>query len=504
MKKQLLRLLNTFFIIILLFLNACQSISNREEKSKINAGLEKTLKELTIFHTNDMHASINQFPKMVTLVNDARDVVKGSTEKAVFLMSAGDNFTGNAYVDQATPVGQPMVELMNKVGYDVAAVGNHEFDLGQERLQKVRDESKFPYVSANIKIKVGSPLKPIDSYKIFTIDGVKVMVVGLIQRDLETGIPASHPSKLTNLEFVDGINEIQKYLDIKKEQNVDLFIVLSHMGIEDDRKIADKYHGIDLIIGGHSHSINDEVVGGEEKIVQVGGNGKFLGKTTLAIENGKVKLINHEKLEYSKLTNVKEDAEVKSMVDTYNNNPKFKEVLGRATATFNGKAPMAHLMTEGCRADNSFDMYFQNGGGVRTSTLPAGDVLMGSILQLDPFGNQVAEIEMTTKEIKELISYSVVKAKGLVDLYVSGIKYEVNWNGSTVTEVKLTDKVGNILDDNKTYKVGMNDYIASSYIFSAKTRAKSYPISSSESLIRYIKTQKTITPDATENEIIIK
>ena len=523
MKKQFLRINKIFFIIMLLFLNACQSVSNREEKSKINVGLEKTLKELTIFHTNDMHANINQFPKMVTVVNDARVAVKDSQEKAVLLMSAGDSFTGNAYVDQATPVGQPMVELMNKVGYDVAAIGNHEFDLGQERLQKVIDDSKFPYISANIKTKAGSPLKPINPYKIFTVDGVKIMVIGLLQRDAQTGIPASHPSKLTNLEFVDGINEVQKYLDIKKQENVDLFIVLSHMGIEDDRKIAEKYHGIDLIIGGHSHSINDEVVGGEEKIVQIGGNGKFLGKTILTIENGKVKLINHEKLEYAKLTTVKEDAETRTMVDKYNNEPKYKEIIGKAEADILGKNQLAHLMTEGCRADNGFDMYFQNGGGVRIpDKITAGDITLATIFQLDPFGNKVARIQMTATEIKELISYSILK-NGSVDLYVSGISYvakcekkaKLDVNGKPVLdnngkpiydyiakEITLT-KNEVTLDETKTYNVGMNDYIASSYKFSAQTRAESFEMSSAESLIHYIRSKGSIKPDTTLNNEVV-
>ena len=119
--------------------------------------------EIIILHTNDMHSKIDNMAKLAYLADSLRKL-----HPFVFLVSAGDNFTGNPVVDLVPDKGFPMIDLMNQCGFDVSTIGNHEFDLGMELFNKRMDQAKFPFISCNIDAS-GTLLKQPKPFVVFSI-----------------------------------------------------------------------------------------------------------------------------------------------------------------------------------------------------------------------------------------------------------------------------------------------------------------------------------------------
>src|SRR5699024_1388289 len=159
-------------------------------------------------------------------------------------------FSGNPVVDLMD--GIPMIELFNEMQLDLLTIGNHEFDYGQDIFQARRNESNFEWISANTRVVDSSiPIQQTKPYETFDFDGVTVGVIGLIENP-----PATAPSGIVGLEFDPYIVTAQQYSNLRDE--VDILIGLNHIGIAEDRRLADAVDFYDLILGGHSHSTLSE------------------------------------------------------------------------------------------------------------------------------------------------------------------------------------------------------------------------------------------------------
>lgn len=255
--------------------------------------------KLTILHTNDVHSRIDPFPmdgsrnqglggaaRRASLISKIR-----SEEKNVLLFDAGDAVQGTPYFNLFN--GDMEMEIMNKLGYDAATFGNHEFDNGVEKLAEMISKANFPYINTNYKFE-GTPLEnKVLPYKIFNKGGVKIGVFGLgLQLDglvdplLSKGVIYQDPTPIA-IRTADWL---------KLEKNCSLVICLSHLGYRygndkiSDVKLAENTRNIDLIIGGHTHTFLDEPVevknltGNTTIINQVGFAGINLGRIDFVFE----------------------------------------------------------------------------------------------------------------------------------------------------------------------------------------------------------------------------
>jgi 2',3'-cyclic-nucleotide 2'-phosphodiesterase (5'-nucleotidase family) len=438
---------------------------------------------IIILSTNDMHARIDNFSKLAYLADSLRHQFKD-----VFLVSAGDNFTGNPVVDQYPDKGFPMIDLMNRMGYNVSAIGNHEFDLGQETLGKRMDQATFPFISCNIDAS-GTTFKQPEPYIILkTTEGLKIAVLGIIQLG-ENGLPDSHPDKLKGIHFEEGIAKALTYKNLKQQSNV--FIALTHLGLEKDTLLARQMEEPDLIIGGHSHTVMDKpmIVNGV-MITQAGSGLKFVGKITLLIVSGKLVGRSYELIN---LNNFKgKDKVIQGLIDKYNNNPALNEIIAAAAQTISGEDALGSMMTDAITDRLGMDFAFQNNGGIRISELNAGDILLKDIYKLDPFGNVVIKFKMTATEIKSLISSAYNREK-TSDLQVSGLSYTLYIDSAKVLrDVVMTDSYGKALDPLKEYTVGVNSYIASSYRFDHRDPGVSLYTTTAQTLIDFLKAKKSV------------
>ena len=442
----------------------------------------KTQTEIIILHTNDMHAKIDNMAKLAYLADSLRNL-----HPNVFLVAAGDNFTGNPVVDMIPDVGYPMIDLMNYCGFNVSALGNHEFDMGQEFLNKRLEQATFPFISCNTDASqaVLHPLKP---YLVLTTkNGISLALLGVIQLD-ENGLPSSHPAKMAGIHFTNGLIKAREYVWLKDKFGI--LVGLSHLGVDDDMHLADSMPQFDLIIG-HSHTLLEKpVMENGVMIVQAGANLKYIGKTTLTIENGHVTGRRDEVIPVTVLN--KENQEVRKRIDHYNDNKEFSKVIGIAEKPVSGLDELGSLMTDALSSELKVDFAFQNKGGIRIFELAEGNITLKDVYKLDPFNNQVVVLNMNAEEIKSLICYGYKQEKE-IDLQVSGMSYTVTDNGTNqCAGVIMLDKSGNPLDPSKDYSVAMNNYMAVTYKFNHRDQGTTSTLTTAGALIKYLEKVKKI------------
>lgn len=443
---------------------------------------------IIIFHTNDTHAKIDNFAKIAWYVARER---KNNPRAHVFFMNAGDNFSGNPVVDQYDPRGEPVRQLLNLMGYDVMTLGNHEFDYGQNILKNVLEKAAFPILCANVGVQKGPLPQPRPFTVLKTKNGLKIAVLGLIQVEKENRIPSTHPDGLKGLIFLEPIETAKKYRYLKKENH--LFIALTHLGLDKDEVLAREMGELDLIIGGHSHTTieNPTEINGV-LIAQAGGDARYLGRIEVILQKGRPVKKSGRLIEVASIKG--EIPKLKNMVAKFNDNPALKQVIATLPTALEGKFELGHLITDAVRKLYNLDVVFHNSGGIRSNRLNK-TVRLGDIYTLHPFGNQVVKFMMNPAEIRTLIKNDYERYKDL-DLKVSGIHYTVTRTlNHKVKTIELRDRDGHLLDENKDYSVGMNDYIAGTYKFTHRDAGQSLMVGVADTLIRYLKEGKEVCAD---------
>jgi len=432
---------------------------------------------IVIFHFNDIHGKIDNFAKVAAIVGNER---RGGGD--VFLFCAGDNFTGNPVIDQYEPPGEPMLELLNRLGVDLLTPGNHEFDIGLENLKSFAARSRFPFISANISDGDASfpQLKP---YVILEAKGgIRIAVFGVIQIEPGNGLPSTHPDKVKGLRFSEPLQAAIKMKKLRQGNQV--FLALTHLGYAIDRKLAERLPQLDAIIGGHSHTRVDpaETVNGV-LVAQAGSDNRFLGRVDLLVRNGRV--VEKKGMLIDLKEWHEEDSEVKAMIVRFNQNPAFARVIAVAPFAIEGKEALGSLMTDSMRQLHNLDVAFQNEGGIRLNRL-SEEITLKDVYTLDPFGNQVVEIAMSAEDIRSLIRDSFRKGNE-IDLQVSGIRYTVRTDSERrIQSIELSGADGRPLPEDKVFKVGISSYVASSYNFSHKDPGRALNSTTAETLIHFL------------------
>lgn len=441
--------------------------------------------KINIIHINDVHAKIENFPKLSAYIDDCKKDCD-----TLFVFSAGDLFSGNPIVDQNTYKGYPIIDLMNKTNFIASAIGNHEFDYGQEGLNTLANDAKFKFLCMNINTDSAKFKNYQEKLEIDLPNNLKIVVSGIIHKGKgKYGIPESHPDKVKGINFLDERKTLQKF--IKENNNYDLFILLSHLGLDKDSLFAKKLTKPDIIIGGHTHDeIFNTTLYKNTLTTQAGHNLEYIGKISLEFDGKKLINENSELISCDSLS--KFNRKLQRIVEDYNNNEKLNEVLNILPDSISGLNELGSLMTDAVTNRYSCDVAFQNNGGIRLPRLEKGEVKVKDIYTLDPFGNNVYVYEMTIKQIKSLIEFSYLN-KGQSLLQVSGLKYTVIANNKgKLKNILISDYNNNLLEDSKTFKVGLNSYIASTYKFRYNKRLSISRASTAELLIQYIRNSKIL------------
>lgn len=454
-----MRFFRILFSLVLLALTACNT-NNNEEQS------------LYIISTNDMHASIEAMPRLATLVKEYEALGE------VVVVDSGDRVTGNAYVDDDHRPGVPMIELMNEIGYDVVTLGNHEFDKGRDVLNQMVEASDFQWVCANMCDKKGdSKIKP---YTTLDVAGIRLGIVGVVDTDFG-GRPMGGDSSYTDFSFSD--DRTTAY-EICREvaPNHDYTILLSHMGYEGDKRLAEMEPACNWIAGGHSHDVVGEDIG----TVHLSQNRKDIRYATIAhlrAKGGEVLSVEFEQVE---LKDYEEDSGTRAIVDYIKSfDPTLNSVVTHATATankdgianFTVDALMAYPYADGFEPEIAIYHY----GGVRLTEIAEGKVKRVDILNNDPFVSTIYIGEMTLAQIRQFIldKYNNGTAErpdkeSHYAYFRANVPYEIVLGNEPETAPDAVDIRFDI--EERTYRVALCNYIAENYIDKELVANKLRPI----------------------------
>jgi 5'-nucleotidase/UDP-sugar diphosphatase len=441
---------------------------------------DKTYK-LTILHTNDHHGrfwpnkegELGLAPR-ATLIQKLREEIQKDGGH-VLLLDAGDVNTGVPQSDLQDA--EPDFRGMSLLGYDVMALGNHEFDRPIETIMKQREWGGFPFVSANIYSK-DSNERIFPSHIVKEFGDLKVTIFGLTTEDTPL---KSNPKNTKDFKFVPVIEEAKKLVPILRKDS-DVLIALTHIGHYADESngadapgdvtLARQVDGIDVIVGGHTQKplFQPDTQNGSV-IVQAAEWGKYVGRVDLEFRDGKVTLKDAKLIP----VNLK-DSQVKIESDPYVESVlrPFKEKgdasllidLGTADSEFIGRREivrsqetnLGNLVTKAYQSKMNADISIINSGGLRDSIYP-GKVTYESVLMVLPFGGELVMAELTGPELKnylEFLVFNLTPGSGSFP-QMSGVDILASRQTNKIIDLKIN---GVPALDNKKYSIALPEFIA--------------------------------------------
>jgi 5'-nucleotidase/UDP-sugar diphosphatase len=459
--------------------------------------------ELNILHINDLHSRIEAINKSdstcsaeeagknecfggIARVKTAIDTRRAELDgKNVLTLDAGDQFQGSLFY--TTYKSAPIAEFMNGIGFDAMAIGNHEFDDGPEELAKFIDALKFPMISGNTLAGLDTPIA--DKFKPYIIKEFgadKVAVVSVLATDTdETSSPGD------SVLFADEITYLKEAVKEIEAAGINKIVLLSHVGYIKDQQIAAAVDGIDVIVGGHSHTLlssTDEKAAGpyptlvknpsgkDVPIVTAYAYSKYVGDLAVTFDDagvvkassGAPKLLDASvtpdagfTAKVTELGGPIEELKLKEIGSTADAIDGSRDVCRTAECTMGNL--VADAMVDRLK-DQGITIAIQNGGGLRAS-IDAGTVTMGEVLTVLPFQNSLASFQLKGSDIITALENGLSQIEEVAGRFpqVSGLKYSFDKSkpaGSRVVSVEVKEGDAFVaLDPNKVYGVATNNYM---------------------------------------------
>ena len=512
--KHTKKLLSLLLVLCLILSLSCTAFAADEAKPLTG----KTV----ILHSNDVHGAIDLYAAMASLKADYE--AQGAE---VILADAGDYSQGTVYV--SVNKGADAVAMMNATGYDVATIGNHEFDYGYAQLAENMKAAKFKVLCADVLNADGKTI--FDANTIIEKGGVKIGFFGLETPEAQT---KANPKLIEGLKFLAGKDGEELYAcaaaqvaELKKN-GADIVVCLAHLGIDGSSEpytsydLAKNVKGIDFIIDGHSHSVITAGPNGEN--IQSTGTA-FANIGVITIDNATKKIVGNELkavwhteknadgkdvtvVDY-KTRDEKVAAAAKAIIDPIDK--AYGEKFAESKVELNGaKAPNGNRDSETNLGDLITDamlwkirtqatvsvpaenvIALTNGGGIR-ATVKAGDITKKDINTVLPFGNTLAVVYVTGAELLEALEASTFctpkslggfpQVAGVTFTVKTYEKYDANpdpypkstyYGPKSIQRVTIDNVNGKAFDLTATYAVVTNNFVAGGgdtyYAFAAAT-----------------------------------
>ena len=465
----------------------------------LTAGVAQADYTLHVIHINDLHSRIepiNRFDSTCSAEDNAEGKCFGGVARVktmidqlraeldgenVIVVDAGDQYQGSLMY--TTYKGDVEAEMMEKIGFDVMAVGNHEFDDGDEGLLKLVDNVSFPVISGNLDVSQSNILAgKVQNHVVLEVGGEKIGIISALATDT---VETSSPSEA--VIFQDEIDSMAADVAALTEEGVTKIIGLTHVGLPRDIEIAAAVPGLDAIVGGHSHtylSASDPdrqgayptFVSQEDgtlvPVVQAYAYSKYVGHLELNFdEEGNLTYAAGDTILLD--ASVDEDAEIVARVaELVGPIEEMKtRVVAEAAEAIEGsrdvcramECPMGNLVADAMLdrvKDQGVQIAIQNGGGLRAS-IDAGEVTMGEVLTVLPFQNTLSTFEVTGAQILAALENGVSQVEDGAGRFpqVAGMSFTVDLTqepGSRISNVMVGDAA---LDPEATYGAVSNNYV---------------------------------------------
>jgi len=469
----------------------------------------ETLK-LTILHMNDPHAHylpyaesgveglIGGFARAQTVLKEvqARNEAEG---RHTLLFMAGDLLMGTPF--STAFKGKLGVTLMNKMKFNAMTVGNHEFDYGQDNLLvNLKPLMEFPLLSSNTRTSSSQQVFQGILEKKYPESNTTVVIFGLTTTDTPT---TTHPDNVKGLVFDDPMATAKGILDRVSEK--DLVIALTHVGVDEDKKLAEACPRISVIVGGHSHTaIFKPMKVNQTIIAQAGAYARYVGKLDLDVVDGKITKYKGELIELTSA--IKQDQEIADVIAEYKAqlDAGLSKVIGKTEVFLEGtrrsvrsgkETNLGRLIAYNMAANSLSDVAILNGGGIRGS-IKEGVVTLNDVYTVLPFPDTVVKMNLSGEDIIAVLQRGAELEPGSGGkLQTFGLTHTIDGD-----KVRIDTIRGQPFDPGKIYSVATNDFLAAGgdgYTIlkeKGKNLYNSGPVLS-DLLINYISDKKVITQE---------
>jgi 2',3'-cyclic-nucleotide 2'-phosphodiesterase (5'-nucleotidase family) len=462
---------------------------------------------VTIVSTNDFHGALigrvhswshGDVVGSADYLTGYINIVREENPGGVLWLDAGDSMQGTLISNYF--YGLSTIEVFNAAGVDAMAVGNHEFDWGQEVLQDRYDQADFPFLGTNIfrAKRNGNPnhghggrphwVKP---YTILEANGIQVGVIGVANPETPS---ITNPNNVSDLLFLDPIEQVQEVLPEVEAEGATMVVVLAHIGgfwPAFEEGIMDLACGldsdrVDLIVSGHTHGRIDDVMCGIP-VIQAYSSGTAFARVDFTVDTSSGEVLEYD-MNYSPTstyqtyyggpasykrwdtgvwTPVVPDPVITALVDEFNAEIDAikNEVIGETTVpitrNYRYESAMGDWVTDiMADFDPSIDFALTNSGGLRAD-IDAGEIIFGEIFEALPFDNTLVVVELDGAELRQALEEGVSGAHGVTQ--VSGLQFEFDYDapvGSRIIGNVIDLSTGMPLDPATTYYVAVNDFMA--------------------------------------------
>lgn len=468
--------------------NRPEVTQQKKQKQKLPVETKRFL-QVQLLGINDLHGQLNVTRSVAGKPAGRVDVLAAYLKQReaenpnTLLVQVGD-MVGASPPVSALLQDEPTIEILNRLGFDIGTVGNHEFDEGVDELlrlinggihEKTGDfaGSSFPWIVSNvINEKTGKSILP--PYKIIKVNGTPIGFIGVVTTETPNIVIQSG---VAGLKFTDEVETINHYVAELKKQGVKSIVVLAHnpgtSGINGENptgdlvKIANEVDDeVDIIYGGHNHAYMNAIIN-NKLVVQSYSYGTAFSDIDIEIDP-KTNDIVSKKAEI--ITTFQEgiepDPQIKQMIQKYEAKvePIANRVVGSTSINLtamqnaNGESVLGDLIADAQRSTMKTDFAFMNPGGIRAD-IDAGDITWGEVYTVQPFNNDLVKVTMTGQQIRDLLNQQWGQSKTNM-LQISGLTYTWDANfpiGQKVVSILLPD--GSQLDLNKTYTVTANTFL---------------------------------------------
>jgi len=470
---------------------------------------------LSVVHLNDFHGAIEPMidPDVTptgtvggaAYVKTVIDREREKDPEGTLVVNAGDIAEGSmiAYLSK----GKVVADAFKEMKFDATALGNHDFAWGQEDMKNMVEGLDTPVLAANItRTDTGEVMDGAEPYMIKNMKGVKVGIIGLDTPEIEHFV---EKSKLKGLRFNGAAETIRKYLPEVKKKGADIVMVLSHLGTVEDEKLAKEVDGIDIIVGGHSHTALDHGKKvGDTIIVQAGSLGRFVGKLDLEFDPSTKKIVGHSaKLLPVINDEIEPDPGVQKVLAPYlAQAEKYgSEILGEATEDLHyghremGKLNQIHADSICEKSGAPFGIC--NSRSLR-GHIKKGEVTRKALYSALPFTEEgFVTMNIQGKYIRGHIEDCLADGATELAVPMGSLKYQYDPSrpsGQRLTSVKLDGKE---MDDDKEYFVCLNETMSRQGNFEAAKDKKKVG-SSQDEFFEYF-TKHGPWDDNTDNRITV-
>lgn len=432
---------------------------------------------IQLLHTDDIHGNLDA--EIVQSANASSTfraggmaqlagqvaVFRARAPRRTLLVDAGDAWQGT-FISNANK-GEAVTKAMNLMRYDALAVGNHDFDWGQEVLAQRAKEAAFPFLAANV---VESKTRASPSYlKPFVVRDLGIARVGIIGLTNPGSATIVKATSVAGLQFQPAADSVRPLI-AEVQKQADIIVVAAHIGLIDAVQLARDVPGIDVIVASHDHLPTQTArIEGRTTIVNAGAYTQYLGRLEIVVDRTTRKMKDAVRagvlIAIATNPNVKPDPDIARLVEERRaDGEKYtSRIVGRTTEPLTNireETGFGNLITDafveyGRQQGWKTDVGFYNMAGVRAS-LPAGQLTFGQLYQALPFSNTVVNVDLSGDDLREVIDRAVCVTGRL---HMAGVVVSYRFDGGTPSCVRSITVGGTPLDPARTYRIATIDYL---------------------------------------------